>query len=588
MNLETLLVWSEPRQVVTKRGDRLLRKAKPTPEFEALYRSRRKEFAALGVTLGEYQGKREVCWWAEVPAAVQAEKAERIAASRATDAEVDLPAPAGLSYRGYQKAGIAFALDCMKRIGGAIIGDQMGLGKSIQGIGIINADPRIQRVLVIVPATLKLNWFREMKKWLTRPLSVGIADGQCFPTTDIVIINYEQCRKYEKSLSFFWDLVICDESHRIKNPKTLAAKAICGYRPTREERDNGMEPTSGIPTRRKLALTGTPIQNKPMEIFTLLNWIDPVRWKSRFEYGRRYCDGRRGYGGSWDFSGASNIPELQKELRSHCFIRRLKADVLADLPPKQRTIILLPADGLEGLIAEERKIEARWQAKLEALRAQKQNPIEFERAKLLLKDTDQDCKSSFRIAHEIALAKVPLVSEHTREALDDGSKIVFFGHHQDALAAYLKEFKDYQPVRVTGEDSLVDRQRAVDRFQTDDRCRIILLSEAGKEGLTLTASAHVIFSEFWWVPGIMAQMEDRTHRIGQRNSVLIEYLLLDGSMDLRKLQSVLAKQEIIDGALDRQPAERPSPPLRAALAPARPVAPVPVRRAEQDGQLLLV
>lgn len=550
--IERLLPWSEPRPVVTRRGDRLLRTARPNPAFDDLYRQNRRAMNDAGVVISEYKGQRQVSWWQEVPQAVQQAKAERIEASRATDAEIDIPCPEGLAFRPYQKAGIAWALDCFKRFGGAIIGDEMGTGKSIHLVGIINAEPKIQRSLIVCPNTLKLNIYRELKKWLTRPLSVGIADASMFPTTDIVIIHYNVVHKYEKSLSYYWDLIALDEAHRCKTPGARVTKAIMGYRPTKKEREEGMQPSSGIPARRKLAMTGTPIQNRPMELFTLLQWIDPKRWKSRFEYGRRYCNGQQGWGGSWNFKGASRTDELQSELRSTFLIRRVKADVLKDLPPKQRQIIMLPADGLEGLIAEERKIEERWQAKLALVRAQKANPVDYEKAVELLKQTDADAKSSFRIAHEIGLAKVPLITEHTIEALDEGSKICFFAHHQDVISAYLKAFADYGPVRVIGGDSIVARQQAVDTFQRDQRCRIIVLSEAGKEGLTLTASSHVIMAELWWVPGTMWQMEDRCHRIGQANSVLIQYPLLEGSMDVKKLQTVIAKQEIIEGALDRR------------------------------------
>jgi hypothetical protein len=205
INLETLLPWSAPVRVQTKIGPRVLRKAHPNEEFSELWNNGAKEtLKAAGIGWSkETDGTWLVCWWGQVPAEETTKTQATIAASRAADADVTIPAPPGCTYLGYQKAGIQFALERP----GTLIADEMGLGKTIQGIGVINADPKIARVLVICPASLKLNWYRELKKWLVRPLSVGIADSKVFPTTDIVILNYDIAHKYERALSFYWDLI---------------------------------------------------------------------------------------------------------------------------------------------------------------------------------------------------------------------------------------------------------------------------------------------------------------------------------------------------------------------------------------------
>jgi SWI/SNF-related matrix-associated actin-dependent regulator of chromatin subfamily A-like protein 1 len=550
--IEKLAAWSEPKQVVTKHGDRILRTAPLTDELETFYQNNKLTLNQAGVVPSHFKGKKELCWWQELPQAVVAEKQERVAQSRAMDADFPVPTPQGLEFRGYQRAGVQFCLESFKRYGGALLADEMGTGKSIQTCGIINAEPKIQRALIVAPKSLCLNWHRELRRWLTRPLTLGIAESKYFPSSDIVIINYELCRKFQSALTFFWDLIVLDESHRIKNPKTQITKSIVGYRPSKQERAEGVEPSSGIPTKRKLALTGTPIQNRPMEIFTTLNWIDPVRWKSQFDFGRQYCGGWNHITGRWDFTRASNTDRLQSELRSSFMIRRLKADVLKELPPKVRQIIILPSDGLEGLLAEERKLEERWQEKIAALKAQRENPLSYDEAAEQLKGSEIQGQA-LKLAHQVGLAKVPLVTEHVREALEDGAKIVLFAHHLDVVAAYMKAFSDYRPVRIIGEDSPVARQTAVDTFQREERCRIIVAGiHAAKEGFTLTASAHVVFGEIDWVPGVMNQCEDRCHRIGQVNSVLVHHLLLEGSLDVSKVQALIRKQEIIEGALDRR------------------------------------
>jgi SWI/SNF-related matrix-associated actin-dependent regulator 1 of chromatin subfamily A len=148
-----------------------------------------------------------------------------IEASRATNANVAIPAPEGLDYLGYQKAGIAYAMER----DACLIGDDMGLGKTMQAIGTINADAGARSVLVICPASLKLNWAKELRKWLVRPLSIGVAEGKVIPTTDVVIINYDIVSKHRAAIDAReWDILIVDEAHYLKNPKAGRTKAVLG------------------------------------------------------------------------------------------------------------------------------------------------------------------------------------------------------------------------------------------------------------------------------------------------------------------------------------------------------------------------
>lgn len=171
-------------------------------------------------------------WWTDKPevaakfadpdAARQmlAAKVEAIEASRATDAQIEIPVPAGLAYLPFQKAGIAYAT---KRTN-VLIGDEMGLGKTIQAIGIANADPEARSVLVICPASLKLNWKREWEKWDVKALTVGIANGK-LPEAQVVIINYDIIAKHRDALmARQWDLLIVDECHYPKTPRPSAPR----------------------------------------------------------------------------------------------------------------------------------------------------------------------------------------------------------------------------------------------------------------------------------------------------------------------------------------------------------------------------
>lgn len=563
IDIATLLSWGPTKRVATGQGPRILRKAQPTDEFRRLWTANKDALKGAGIGWSKnLSGCWEVCWWQPIPQEEIANEQAAIERSKATDAQVDPPRPAGLDYLPYQRAGISFSLEAY-RAGkiGVLIADEMGLGKTIQAIGIINADKRIRRVLVICPNTLKLNWGREIKKWNTTGLTVGIAHSKCIPSTDVVVINYDICYKWrEKLQGFYWDMVIADECHKLKNPKSQRARAIFGYKPTKKEQDAGEPMSSGIPTKRKAGLSGTPIVNRPAELFPIINWLDPEAWPSFWKYAHRYC-GAKSNGWGYDFSGASNLDELQRKLRSTIMVRRLKKDVLKELPAKRRQIIELPADGLEGLVTEQNAIAERFEDQLTTLKARvelskaSEDPNDYAAAVAALKE---GAKASFeagaKAAHDVALAKVPLVTAHIQEALEDNdSKIILFAHHLDVIAAYMAALKEYNPVKVTGEITVEQRQKAVDAFQTDPDCRLFIGGiQAANAGITLTASSHEVFAELDWVPGIMSQCEDRAHRIGQTDSVLVQHLVLEGSIDARKAETLVKKQAVIDSALDRE------------------------------------
>ena len=218
------------------------------------------------------------------------------------------------------------------------------------------------------------------------------------------------------------------------------------------------------------------------------------------------------------------------------------------------------------MLGEERAIAARWDGKLAEMKA---------RVELAKVSEDQDgyaaavaslrtgASAAFeegaRVAHDVALAKVPLIVAHVSEALEEGQKIILFAHHLDVIAAYVQELKNFQPVKITGEIDVQDRQRAVDAFQSDPEVMVCVAGiRAAGVGLTLTASSHVVFGELDWVPANMLQCEDRAHRIGQTASVLVQHMVLQGSIDARKAEVIVQKMDIAERALDRKTAPEPA------------------------------
>lgn len=470
--------------------------------------------------------------------------------SRSASASVSIPAPAGLDYLPYQKAGIQYALDR----DAVLIGDEMGLGKTIQAIGVLNANPSFRKVLIVCPASLRLNWKRELEKWQVNNRSIAIVNTKMhktgLPDADIVICNYDIAHKYKQYLDAVqWDVLIADEAHYLKNPKTKRTQSIFGS----EKGDY-----SPIKAHKRIILTGTPIPNRVKEIWPILRFLDGATWNNFVKFGIRYCAGHQGKFG-WDFDGASYLSELQDKLRSTVMVRRLKADVLKELPPKVRQVIHLDQNGAAGMIAKEQKAYADFeritsqmqaQAELALLRSEREYEMAVASLQEYRKIAFQEL-SKFR--HALALEKVEPVIEFVQNAIEDENhKVVLFAHHTDVIERFKAAFGD-KAVSLTGSTPMLERQKAVDRFQTDKSVQVFIgnILAAGV-GLTLTASSHVVFAELDWVPANMQQAEDRTHRIGQVNTVLVQHLVFDGSLDAKMAQTLIDKQAVMDALLDKQ------------------------------------
>lgn len=463
------------------------------------------------------------------------------AVSHATDANIEIPVPSGLALLPYQRAGVAAVSHFIGNgAKGALIADEMGLGKTIQAIGYINSNPRITTVLVVCPASLKVNWTREWYKWSTRSFHIDV-------------VNYEQCKKLPTFQA--WDLLVIDEAHFIKNPKAKRTQEVKRL---------------ASQCREIIALSGTPIVNRPVELFPLLSLLDPRTWDPAgrakvgkvykqvgqgegagyFRYALRYCaahaehharwkacTGRGCKYCHWTFAGASNLEELQEKLRTSVMVRRLKADVLTELPPKRRQVVYLPFTGEDDY-------------------ADIELSDDFDDALTNVRKKVPFDKLS-RTRHEQGLAKVPQVVDFVREQLGDAAenthKLVLFAHHKDVIAQLASELAEYGVMTLTGDTSMPDRQHAVDVFQQDPNCRIFIGSiQAAGVGLTLTAASHVILAELDWTPGNVQQAEDRCHRIGQRESVLVQHLVFEGTLDARLVELLDSKQAVITKAVDKR------------------------------------
>lgn len=526
--------------------------------------------------VGSAWDKEHKTWWAPVSASIgrlrpllptispeamerfsgeERRRRESIDASRSTDAVGNFPKPDGLEYLPYQRAGIAYATAHKD----TLIADEMGLGKTIQAIGTINADKLARRVLIICPATLKLNWKKEFAKWDTKNLSYALITPKTktFPGLDVVIINYELMTKWQEDLRRFeWDVMVIDEAHYVKNPTTKRAQEIFGRKKarTKEKRDDATGevttttrlPLEPIPAKRRLFLTGTPIVNKPIELWPLIQALDPDGLGSNFmRYAKRYC-GAYQHRFGWDFNGSSNLDELQEVLRSKFMVRRLKKDVLKELPAKIRQVLVLECGA----------------SIKELLEKEKQTYDDYSQS---LKDGEFETPEfgeMSAVRKSVAVAKIPFILDHVKTVLEEQDKVCVFVHHHEVVDALVDAFGK-SCVSIDGRTTNEDRQAAVDRFQSDPSCTVFVGTiRAAGVGITLTASSTVIFGELDWVPGNVSQAEDRCHRIGQTGTVFVRHLVLEGSLDERMAQIIVEKQEVIDKALDVAPKPSEFPEIR--------------------------
>jgi SWI/SNF-related matrix-associated actin-dependent regulator 1 of chromatin subfamily A len=460
--------------------------------------------------------------------------------SQAEDAEYDVPAPDGLDYYDFQKAGIQYAVEKYESgEDGVLIADEMGLGKTIQALGTVNK-LGLETVVVVCPASLKQNWAREARTWLTGDLTVNVYDEGPM-TADVEIVNYALLSRRDQVPEIINEhgpeLLVLDESHFIKNRKAKRTNAA-----------------QEIEADRRLFLTGTPIKNRPIEL-----WQQVSELTDEFDfwnYAKTYCGAKKTRWG-WDMDGATNLGELQERLRSSVMVRRQKEDVLTDLPDKMRQVIPLAQNGMGGLVQEEREAYEEHEdriAELKRRKARAEVNDDGEAYREAVEKLKEARKVAFeRIAEirkEIAVEKAGHVIQHVNSVLESEEKVVVFAHHKDVIARLQDEFGE-RAVSLTGDTPQTKRQQAVDRFQEDSDTRVFIGSiHAAGTGITLTAASHVVFAEIDWTPSVNRQCEDRCHRIGQDDTVHVQYLVVNESLEARIAQKNVRKQKNIDAAMN--------------------------------------
>ena len=386
-----------------------------------------------------------------------------------------------------------------------ILADDMGLGKTTSTI-IAALESNAKKILIICPASLKINWQREIANYTDR--SVYISEGKNFSQEhDFVIINYDIIKNFhsvkKKSesqiLDSNFDLVVVDEAHYIKNGQAQRTKLI-----------NDLVKK----VDRLWLLTGTPMTSRPMDYFNLLSLVDSPVAKNWMAYAIRYCSGYQFNAGGrkiWNVTGASNLEEL-RDRTSGLTLRRLKEDVL-DLPDKIITPVYLrlKSKAYEEIMGEYYD----WYDK---------NPDE---SKSL---TVQFTKLT-KIRQVIADEKIAQTIELAENIIEQGKKVIIFCNFTDSLSKICEHFGK-TAVRVDGSTPKHERQNAVDQFQDNEKIKVFVGNiKAAGVGLTLTAAEAVIMNDLSFLPSDHSQAEDRAYRYGQKNNVLVYYPIFENTIE---------------------------------------------------------
>jgi len=464
----------------------------------------------------------------------------------------------------HQKEGIKFLKEKRK----AILADEMGLGKTRQAV--VATRDLTNGGVILCPASLKTNWAREIIT-VDTDATIFIADAtntyeyhRGSGTGSVwYITNYDIASRVRIEKEIVPHVrnrtIVLDEAHYIKSSSTKRTKAALLY--------------AGM-AENVFLLTGTPVLNRPMELFTLLQAIEhPIAFSSKGEpnwygYARKYCaafkreftktlkdkNGNIIYGENGiplkrkmvflDTSGASNLDDLAVQLKKN-YLRRTK-DILGDKIPAK--II----DNVEVEIAKEfrNKYDSAWDDYIEYLKNMPRGEDEVDLGKI---DMARHVIELGKLKQIASKGKIQHVVEAAKEIIENGEKVIIFTQYRNTLRDIVELFKveKIRGVKLSGEDNAQYRQKAVDLFQNDESVKVFVANiVAGGVGLTLTAASTVLFADMEWTPALHSQAEDRAHRIGQQRQVNIHYFIAKDTVDEDIVEMLGKKQQVIDHILE--------------------------------------
>ena len=463
--------------------------------------------------------------------------------------------PKGSALRPYQIQGVRYI---ESRHGRALCGDEQGLGKTVEALVWLHRHPEARPAIIACPASLKLNWEKETRKWLPNEpvyvLSGRWSKTKHVPTDGIIIINYDILPgKYKK--------VMDPKDQKMKErkiPNTGWADALAKKKPQSITFDE-IQYIKDIKNHRGktckalakkipnvLGLSGTPIENRPKEFFNPISIIDPTIFPSFWNYAQEYC-GAKHNGFGWDFTGATNIKQLHEKLKKSVMIRRLKKDVLPELPPKNRMVVTLNLDNRKEYNKASGDIISYIRDTKGEEAAEK-----AEKAQGLV---------TIETLKQLAIkGKISACIEWIERYLENNDKLVVGCVHTNIVEQLVEHF-DEIAVCIYGSTPLKKRHENVTAFQEDPNVKLMIGNvKAAGVGLTLTAANATATIEFEWKPAIHSQFEDRVHRIGQEaDSVFAYYLVAQNTIEediaalldekMKVLNQVLEGEKVDDESL---------------------------------------
>lgn len=384
-----------------------------------------------------------------------------------------------------------------------ILADDMGLGKTTSTV-IAALESKAERVLIVCPASLKINWKREIENYTDK--SISIIEGKKWESADFVIINYDILKNFhdlknkEESiiLQEGFDLVVVDEAHYIQNVQAKRTKLI-----------NDIINLIG----KVWLLTGTPMTSRPINYYNLLNLVESPVAYNWMAYVIRYCEGYQFNVGNrkvWNVNGSSNLLELRDRTKTHV-LRRLKEDIL-DLPDKIITPVYLNLKSKD----------------YEALMGEYYDWMEDDREK---KSLTVQFSMLMKVRQVIAENKIKETCEIVENIIEQGKKVIVFTNFTDTLNRIVDHFGK-KAVKLDGKMSKVARQHSVDQFQENDKIKVFVgnLKAAGV-GITLTKAEAVVMNDLSFVPSDHSQAEDRAYRYGQKSNVSVFYPIFENSIE---------------------------------------------------------
>jgi SWI/SNF-related matrix-associated actin-dependent regulator 1 of chromatin subfamily A len=413
----------------------------------------------------------------------------------------------------FQKAGVKYVIGTGGR---CIVADEMGLGKTIEALAYVLMFGG--KTLIVAPANVIYKWRDEYQKWVPgKTVAVVKTGSEPLPDTDAVIMSFSiMTLQYPRLIKTPFDVGIWDEAHYLKNSKTQrtrVAKSLI---------------TAGLP--KVLFLSGTPFMNAPIELFTLLNMLDPIGFNNYWAYATKYC-------GAMKIDGiftipkhtVTNVDELTKRLEKY-MVRRTKRDVELELPDLTRSYVPVEIENMKAYLGAVRDV-SEW-----------------------LNSKGKDVKNKSHVLTRLGIlrqivgeGKVEAAYELAENILDAGRKVVLFAHHKSVVDSLYGKLRKRGARVIDGSTPSEDRLKFSKEFLiSDSEIRVIIMSTAGAEGIDLYSASDIIFVEREWTPSKEEQAEARLHRIGQKNAVVAHYIVAAGTID-EKINKLIQDKRSVFG-----------------------------------------